>query len=359
MATIRYWAAARAAAGTAEEQYDATSLADLIIQAKAAHDPRLGTVLERCAFVVDEAPIGGRDHATVGLTAASVAEALPPFAGGSMGGSVTAPEVRVGRPGLLAGLSLVVVAGALGGLGQIGETPFAAALFVVQVVLALAWTAALDARGGAGVVATGVIAAGVADGLLAADRHQGVGIVAAVGGVALLVSLLYQLARRPRTAVVGSLGAAGSLVLLEMAASSLLSLRVIVAEPYAAAAAGLLGMAASGVVARAVDAVIRRPALTPWSSRGIPGVVLGLAAAAGVGIAWGRGHLPLGGAGVGVRLAVIGAVLAVVADAAVDIAGAAEGLDERARSALAPLVATLPIAVAAPAVYVAARYLLT
>lgn len=83
MATIRYWAAARAAAGVDSEEYAADTLAALVTLAKAAHPPRLGTILDRCAWVVDEAPIGGRDHAGVRLGADSVAEALPPFAGGA------------------------------------------------------------------------------------------------------------------------------------------------------------------------------------------------------------------------------------------------------------------------------------
>jgi molybdopterin synthase sulfur carrier subunit len=84
MATIRYWAAAKAAAGVAEERYDAATLADLVAQARAAHaDPALDRVLDRCAFVVDDAPIGGRSHAAVALGPDSVAEALPPFAGGA------------------------------------------------------------------------------------------------------------------------------------------------------------------------------------------------------------------------------------------------------------------------------------
>jgi molybdopterin converting factor small subunit len=86
MPTIRYWAAAKAAAGVAEEHYDAATLADLVGAARAAHDGRLATVLDRCSWVVDDAPVGGRDHASVVLDADSVAEALPPFAGGASAG---------------------------------------------------------------------------------------------------------------------------------------------------------------------------------------------------------------------------------------------------------------------------------
>jgi molybdopterin synthase sulfur carrier subunit len=85
MPTIRYWAAARAAAGVSEERYDAPrTLAELVAAAKGAHaGDRLPVVLERCSWVVDEAPAGGRDHGSVALNPDSVVEALPPFAGGS------------------------------------------------------------------------------------------------------------------------------------------------------------------------------------------------------------------------------------------------------------------------------------
>lgn len=85
MATIRYWAAARAAAGVSEEQYDAArTLADLVSAARSAHaGDRLPAVLDRCSWVVDEAPVGGRSHASVALDPNSVVEALPPFAGGA------------------------------------------------------------------------------------------------------------------------------------------------------------------------------------------------------------------------------------------------------------------------------------
>lgn len=85
MPTIRYWAAARAAAGTGEERYDGPrTLADLIAAAVSAHSgDGLPKVLGRCSWVVDEAPVGGRPHGAVALGADSVVEALPPFAGGA------------------------------------------------------------------------------------------------------------------------------------------------------------------------------------------------------------------------------------------------------------------------------------
>jgi molybdopterin converting factor small subunit len=80
--TIRYWAAAKEAAGTAEEPYAEDTLADALAAARSRHSERFATVLARCSFVVDSAPVGGRDHSRVALADGGVVEVLPPFAGG-------------------------------------------------------------------------------------------------------------------------------------------------------------------------------------------------------------------------------------------------------------------------------------
>ncbi len=81
--TIRYWAAAKTAAGVAEEPYAADSLAEALSGVRAGHGDRLGAVLDRCSYVVDGAPVGGRSHSTVILSDGGTVEVLPPFAGGS------------------------------------------------------------------------------------------------------------------------------------------------------------------------------------------------------------------------------------------------------------------------------------
>lgn len=80
--TIHYWAAARDAAGVLEEPYDAATLGEALDAARERHGEALSRVLARCSFIVDEAPVGGRDHALVELTAGGTVEVLPPFAGG-------------------------------------------------------------------------------------------------------------------------------------------------------------------------------------------------------------------------------------------------------------------------------------
>jgi molybdopterin converting factor small subunit len=84
--TLRFWAAAREAAGAAEQTYDGVAtLADLLAAAVAARGDdggRLERVLARCSFLVDGDPAGRRDRTTVAVRPGSVVEALPPFAGG-------------------------------------------------------------------------------------------------------------------------------------------------------------------------------------------------------------------------------------------------------------------------------------
>lgn len=82
MALLRYWAAAKDAAGVVEESVGAATLHDALAAARAAHGERFTTVLGRCSFVVDGAPVGGRDHARVVVREDSLVDVLPPFAGG-------------------------------------------------------------------------------------------------------------------------------------------------------------------------------------------------------------------------------------------------------------------------------------
>ncbi|GAB2879139.1 MoaD/ThiS family protein [Streptomyces mayteni] len=83
--TIRYWAAAKAAAGTAEEAYEAGTLAGALEAARGRHAdrPDFARVLGRCSFLVNGEQVGSRDHDTVPLPEGGTVEVLPPFAGGA------------------------------------------------------------------------------------------------------------------------------------------------------------------------------------------------------------------------------------------------------------------------------------
>jgi molybdopterin converting factor small subunit len=81
LTTVRYWAALKEAAGTAEDRVEASTLAEALAQVRARHDARFGEVLGRCSLLVDGAQVGHHDHAEVPLTGGEV-DCLPPFAGG-------------------------------------------------------------------------------------------------------------------------------------------------------------------------------------------------------------------------------------------------------------------------------------
>ncbi len=95
--TVRYWAAAKHAAGVAEEKVSAETLSDVLTAVVASRrseslEPAgatagagaggLQAVLERSSFLVDGDPVGARAPDAVALREAAVIEVLPPFAGG-------------------------------------------------------------------------------------------------------------------------------------------------------------------------------------------------------------------------------------------------------------------------------------
>jgi sulfur-carrier protein len=84
--TLRYWAAAKEAAGVAEQSVTADTLAAALAVASAAlagnRGPNLDAVLARSSFLIDGAPVGQRAAASVQLAEGNVIEVLPPFAGG-------------------------------------------------------------------------------------------------------------------------------------------------------------------------------------------------------------------------------------------------------------------------------------
>ena len=84
---MRYWAAAKEAAGVAEQTVTADTLAAALTVALTAlpgtRPPgRLEAVLGRSSFLIDGAPVGQRAADSVHLADGNVIEVLPPFAGG-------------------------------------------------------------------------------------------------------------------------------------------------------------------------------------------------------------------------------------------------------------------------------------
>ena len=79
--TLRYWAAAKQAAGIAEETVSADTLG-AALAAAAGRGAALQAVLARSSFLIDGDPVGSRAPDSVPLRDAAVVEVLPPFAGG-------------------------------------------------------------------------------------------------------------------------------------------------------------------------------------------------------------------------------------------------------------------------------------
>jgi sulfur-carrier protein len=81
--TMRYWAAAKDAAGVAEQQLTADTLATALAAAAGINGgAQLRAVLDRSSFLIDGSPVGRRAADSVVLADGNVIEVLPPFAGG-------------------------------------------------------------------------------------------------------------------------------------------------------------------------------------------------------------------------------------------------------------------------------------
>ena len=76
---VRYFAAARAAAGVTEERAESATLAALVSDLCAARGEGLAKVLGVASFLVDGVAWHDREAA---LPAGSTVDVLPPFAGG-------------------------------------------------------------------------------------------------------------------------------------------------------------------------------------------------------------------------------------------------------------------------------------
>ncbi len=86
-ATVRYWAAARAAAGVDADVIEVgsgTSLAELLDAVRRLHPdrPTLPDVVAVCSILVGDRPVGAADPTEVRVSPGDSIELLPPFAGG-------------------------------------------------------------------------------------------------------------------------------------------------------------------------------------------------------------------------------------------------------------------------------------
>ena len=84
--TVRYWAGARAAAGTPEDVLEVpgpVTLADVMGRVLTLHPGgRLGDVLAVCSTLVEDRPTASEDAQEVVVLPGQTVQFLPPFAGG-------------------------------------------------------------------------------------------------------------------------------------------------------------------------------------------------------------------------------------------------------------------------------------
>ena len=84
--SVRYWAGAKAAAGTAGDVLEVEApitLAEVVDRVLALHEgSRLRDVLAVCSTLVGDRPVSSSDPAQVPVEPGETVEFLPPFAGG-------------------------------------------------------------------------------------------------------------------------------------------------------------------------------------------------------------------------------------------------------------------------------------
>ncbi len=81
---VRYFAAARAAAGTESETLTVrpgTTVAE-VVHRLAERNPRLSTVLSRCSYLCDGIAVSSAAATVRTVKSAETVDVLPPFAGG-------------------------------------------------------------------------------------------------------------------------------------------------------------------------------------------------------------------------------------------------------------------------------------
>ena len=83
--TVRYWAGARAAAGTAEDVLETgeLTLADVVARVLELHPgEQMARTVGVCSVLLGDRPVRTQDPDSVVVRPGDVVELLPPFAGG-------------------------------------------------------------------------------------------------------------------------------------------------------------------------------------------------------------------------------------------------------------------------------------
>lgn len=183
-------------------------------------------------------------------------------------------------PLLAQGAVAAMVAAALAGLAAAGELPLLAGVVVLQVFAVLGFLALVEAPAGGGIFAVALAAAAAADVVVWSDDGA-VGGLAGVMALALVGSLVHQLARRERYRVTEAMADTVTAVLL---ACATVCAYAALTHPDGewAVPAGLAAAGATLLAGRVGDKLVHRPLLGRGSSRAWPGLLLGLGAGVAV-----------------------------------------------------------------------------
>jgi hypothetical protein len=165
----------------------------------------------------------------------------------------------------------------------LGQTGRLAAVLVLQLGLVLCWVLVTGAQGFAGSLTVGAGAAVAADLALVLPGDPELGDLLAVIGVGFLAVVVQQMVRRPRHDLVASLSV---VVLLVVAVASLAALLLLgrTDDGSDRALVALLAVGAALVVGHLVDWVLPRPQLADGVPRGLVGAVLAVLAGAAVAV---------------------------------------------------------------------------
>ena len=164
-----------------------------------------------------------------------------------------------------------------------GQTGRLAAVLVLQLGLVLCWVLVTGAQGFAGSLAVGAGAAVAADLALVLPEDPELGELLAVIGIGFLAVVVQQMLRRPRHELVASMSVA---VLMLVAVASLAALLLLgrTDDGSERALVALLAVGTTLVVGHLADLVLPRPQLADGVPRGLVGAVLAVLAGAAVAV---------------------------------------------------------------------------
>ncbi|MCU1621252.1 MAG: hypothetical protein JWL79_97 [Frankiales bacterium] len=267
---------------------------------------------------------------------------------------MVAERVDAARPAIVGqALGSVLLGGGLLALAYLDDNALLGGVALVQVLCVLGFLAVAEAPAAVGVFGIAMAAAVAADVTVVVDDGR-VRYLAGVLGLALVLGLLHQLARRDRSRVTESLADTLVAVTLVTAAAGLAAtartphgvwpLRTALAAAAVALAAG-----------RLADLVMHRPALAIGSTRAWPGLLLALGTGVAAAVVAAQDHLATDQAAL---LGLTAAAAVAATDLLLDLAAAELTSDETRRvAALRPTSLFVPFALLGPVVLAAVRLL--